>query len=68
MAESESSNILDRSANCSSHDDKRTHFVCSGRLAPCQGEPLAEKSDADTNQSSNSDGNEGKDGISSLEL
>ena len=33
-----------------------------------QGEPLAEKSEADTNQSSKSDGNEDEDGISLLEL
>ena len=52
MAESESSNILDRSANCSSSNDKRSHFVFGGRLEPYQGEPLAEESDADTNQTS----------------
>ena len=52
MAESDSSDISERSANCSSSDNKRSHFVFGGSLEPYQGEPLAEKSEADTNQSS----------------
>ena len=68
MAESDSSDISKRSANCSSSDNKHSHFVFGGSLELYQREPLAEKSEADTNQSSNSDGNQDEDGISLLEL
>ena len=68
VAESDSSDISERSANCSSSDNKRSHFVFGGSFELYQGEPLAEKSEADTNQSSKSDGNEDEDGISLLEL